>query len=951
MGGNRIGTEEIESALLLDTEHADSPVANCVVVGLPDAILGCAPCAFIVPRPPRTSLRPEEEGRLRQTVKQQVGIVPSRFVIVPALPETHSGKYMRSLLRALGTDASHLPNIGAVKNPECIEPLREAIRAAADRDTHAAEAAPTPARQTAAELMPQILEHARRLTGNEIRPSSPLMSAGLTSLGSVNLVAALQAHTGLALPPTLVFEHATPQAIAAHLASLQQPPQQLQQQQQQRPSSTTERAQIGIVGASSRWPGDCVASSDLQRLATRAVDAVSEVPPGRWEVPSLGATDASHTLTAGFLASIQGVQLFDRGCFGVSLAEALETDPQQRLLLQAGLQTFAHASYSRNQLTGSQAAVLLAISNQDWGLEKLLGGSRGASTYAATGGAISIAAGRISFALGLHGPCESVDTACSSSAVAAHMTALHISATDCSYALTAAVTLVLTPHTSVVYARTGMLSPDGRCKTWDAGANGYVRGEGVGAIVIRETATDSDPFVTSSLATLCSSSVLHDGTSASLTAPNGRAQVSLICQAVGRAATAPALIESHGTGTTLGDPTEVRALTRALDRAAVSGIKSAVGHLEPAAGMIGLQVAMLALEHRESAPNAQLRTLNPHIESALHLVVQNWMLPSQGSRMAASAAANAGLSSFAYSGTIAHVTLAACSGAGSECSNSIFSAMLFRRRILQWAKSSRGVQSDPSVTLPFLGTVANTSDSSVIWEQQFTAFELAFLQDHRVATVSLLPGTCYIEMARAVVRAVHDGAKTFDLTAVAFSTILFLDELDAKPTIRVALDSTLGSVGITSRFGTAAWDMHSTMDLKLCKQTSAILSLSSVQARVSDEAVAAEQYYKCTGNDYRGEFRSMQEASACNSGAEVLSHIVYDSTETERVHLRSCAWLGEPARTRACTRCYGPRMRRVGILRARCDPFCARAVCTQMRVFTRLSGGLTMAVAHSTLHP
>eukprot|EP00966_Prymnesium_polylepis_P254491 5880583-Prymnesium_polylepis.1 len=271
----------------------------------------------------------------------------------------------------------------------------------------------------------------------------------------------------------------------------------------------------------------------------------------------------------------------------------------------------------RAALQNSDTGVFLGITNADFGT--MLAGS--SSVHAATGGTISIAAGRISFALGLLGPCSSIDTACSSAVVALHSAALSLGAADCPVALVTAVSLMLVPHVSISYARAGMLSSDGRCKTFDGSANGYVRGEGVGGMVVASSSHNDTESLLPMM--LCGSAVRQDGTSASLTAPSGSAQISLLQKALGRAAATgaaqPTAIEVHGTGTPLGDPIEVRALAQAPPAAAgagartLGGVKANVGHLEPAAGLCGLARAAATLSEGHAPPNAQLRVLNAHL--------------------------------------------------------------------------------------------------------------------------------------------------------------------------------------------------------------------------------------------------------------------------------------------------------------------------------------------------
>ena len=910
VGGNRIGTEEIESALLLDHAHSDSPVGNCAVVGMPDTVLGSSPCAFIVLSPPHTLLTAAQEGRLRAGVQTQLGVVPKLFIVIPALPETYSGKYMRGLLRALVSEGMSVPDVGALRNTECLEPLKHAVRTAINANTDyfplpmpLASCAKALTDESASIDVEIIVELARRLTGNhEIRSATPLMAGGLTSLTSIHFVAALQGQTSIKLSSTLIFEHGTPLAIARYLTTnTGQPPHLLSDR------SGARLARVVVRAASGRWPGSSEHGAQFCWQVGTAPNAAGIVPPDRWAnvVADAHSEPGNDARIARFLSSLHGIELFDRVRFGISEAEARATDPQQRLLLEASTWVFAAAVLPMDGLAGSNVGVALAVSNADWNSMQFVSTNQllrhdhaaaaSTSVYAATGGALSIAAGRLSFVLGMQGPCESIDTACSSTVVGMHLATLHLRIGDCPQILTATATLVLAPHVSVAYARAGMLSPEGKCKTFDTRANGYVRGEGVGAAVLES----EDLHITASgtLAQLCGSSVRHDGTSASLTAPNGSAQAILIRDAGARAALEsqrPALIESHGTGTALGDPTEVRALAQVLPHANLSGVKASTGHLEPAAGMVGAHMLMAALRMRRSAPNAQLRTLNVRVAAAFDPQSEGWVLPvvttglvQAVSCVSASLTSLGRVSSFGYSGTIAHAILATTGEYIKASANTV--VVGFRRRTYLNPTQSQEIKSAARV-VPMLGSRTTWTGLEATWEQHLTAHELAFLQDHRVGSVPLLPGTCYIEMARAMVRVIF-GNTGFALTSVAFTAILFLDdELDGARTIRVGLQRSHGTVALSSRRQDASWETHSSMELKLRSDTPETLELAAVQARCTQH-VSAEQFYERCGNDYHGEFKAMSNAWGREAGEEIISRVAYERIEAEHVHLRSCAWL------------------------------------------------------------
>ena len=423
------------------------------------------------------------------------------------------------------------------------------------------------------------------------------------------------------------------------------------------------REPIAIVGIGIRAPGGVVDLDGFAELLWNGTDAIGPVPPERWPVEAWFDEDADapgkmYTREGGFIAA---VDQFDAEFFGIAPIEAASMDPQQRLVLELAWEALEDAGRAPASLAGSRTGVFLGIANNDYG-RALFAHPELIDPYFSSGNAFSIASGRLAYLLGLHGPAVSIDTACSSSLVALHLACQSLRAGECELALAGGVNLILTPEINVNFCKAGMMSRDGRCKTFDAAADGYVRGEGGALIALRrlkDALADGDRI----LAIIRGTAVNQDGRSNGLTAPNGPAQEAVIRAALQAAGVAPAQIgyvETHGTGTSLGDPIEVNALGAVLSegrvpdsKVAIGSVKTNVGHLEAAAGIVGLAKAVLALRRQAIPPHLHFSTPNPYIDWAtlpvtVPVKAQPW--PADGPRYA-------GVSSFGFSGTNAHIVL------------------------------------------------------------------------------------------------------------------------------------------------------------------------------------------------------------------------------------------------------------------------------------------------------
>lgn len=423
---------------------------------------------------------------------------------------------------------------------------------------------------------------------------------------------------------------------------------------------------IAIIGMGCRFPGGADSPTAFWQLLYDGVDAIDRIPSDRWNIQDYYDSDPKapgkmYVREGGFVPNLQN---FDAPFFRISPREALSLDPQQRLLLEVSWEALENAAIAPEQLVGSQTGVFIGICGNDYWHRLVQRNPDTIDAYLTTGNTHSMASGRLSYIFGFNGPSLSVDTACSSSLVAVHLAVTSLRNRECDLALAGGVNRLILPEISINFAKANMLSPDSRCKTFDAAANGFVRSEGCGAIVLKRL-SDAVASGDNILAVICGSAVNQDGRTSGLTVPNGSAQQAVIRQALLNSKLEPAQIsyvEAHGTGTLLGDPIEVEALGAIFDRdlslekpLLLGSVKTNIGHLEAAAGIASLIKVVLALQHDKIPPHLHLKNPNPHISwDKLSIEVPtkpiSWPRGEQ-QRIA-------GVSSFGFSGTNAHVILA-----------------------------------------------------------------------------------------------------------------------------------------------------------------------------------------------------------------------------------------------------------------------------------------------------
>ncbi|PNQ41088.1 hybrid non-ribosomal peptide synthetase/type I polyketide synthase, partial [Ralstonia solanacearum] len=606
-------------------------------------------------------------------VSMNVGVTPDIIVLVKAgsLPRTSSGKIRRQQCRADFLE-DRLPVMARWDRPVlAASPAPAIVPVVAAREPVAASAAAVPAVEARlrAELAARL-----GLDAEAIDREQPFAFYGLDSMAAVQWAEALSVWLQVPVAPVVFWEHPNIATLARFLAE-QAAVNGGDRRGDNRPADAmpavpvqTADEPIAIVGLSCRLPGADDADAFWEALVGQ-VDAIGAVPDARL---AAGTFDERHAdvppqvRLGGFL---ERVDAFDAAFFSISPLEAGRMDPQQRLTLEVAWQALEDAGIAASGLAGSTTGVFIGISTHDY--EGIQGrADNELSVYSATGNAGSIVANRLSYFLDLRGPSLAIDTACSSSLVAVHAACQSLRNGESTLALAGGVNLVLSTMSSEPFARAGMLSPDGRCKAFDASANGYVRGEGCGVVVLKKLSDaqrDGDPV----RAVILGSAVMQDGRGNGLIAPNGSAQAAVIRQALARARLRPeqiGYIEAHGTGTALGDPIELNALKSvfahgpAAGRCAVGSVKTNIGHLEAAAGVASLIKVVLTLEHGTIPANLHYREPNPHASldgSALSIASRSQPWPGNaGSR-------HAGISSFGFGGTLAHMIVAqAPAGAG-----------------------------------------------------------------------------------------------------------------------------------------------------------------------------------------------------------------------------------------------------------------------------------------------
>lgn len=496
------------------------------------------------------------------------------------------------------------------------------------------------------------LSELMQIKKESIDVNEPFAAYGMDSLKAVQLSGDLETLLNKELPATLVYDYPTINLLSAYLNEGET----VSTVSTEATVSTVADAHepIAVVGIGLRFPGANNVSEFWNNLKN-GVDSIREIPEGRWDKSKLNKN------TVEFGGFVDDVDKFDPMFFGISPREAIQMDPQQRFTLETAWQALEDAGINPESLAGTNAGVFIGICTYDYsrystGRKELF------DVYTGTGTSLSIAANRLSYVYDFRGPSIAIDTACSSSLVALHTACESLRSGQSSIALAGGVNLLLAPDWNVVFTEADMLAPDGHCKTFDASADGYVRSEGCGIIVLKKLSDaikDSDRIYS----VIKGSAINQDGKSNGLTAPNGPSQEEVIKSALANAQVKPSQIsyfETHGTGTPLGDPIEVNSLTKVITKERspenicyIGSVKTNIGHLEAAAGIAGVIKTSLALYNKEIPKHLNYSKLNPEIlleDKPVKVADKNIEWNGTGR--------HAGISSFGFGGTNAHIILA-----------------------------------------------------------------------------------------------------------------------------------------------------------------------------------------------------------------------------------------------------------------------------------------------------
>lgn len=628
-----------------------------------------------------------------------------------------------------------------------------------------------------------VVEAALRVVGDEsitaesIPMSEPLLELGIDSLGAVEFRNHLTSQLGVKLPATTLFDYPTLEAISDFVVTQVKPL--LSTESVLLSTSFSIRKSLGqskpadfklaIVGMACRLPGHSNSLNQFWNMLSNKTNCVSEVPLTRFNAERFFDSDpnalgCSYVKRAAFITD---AEMFDNKFFHISDAEVALMDPQQRLILEVAYDACVSGGFNRKSLNGKDYTVHIGCSNFDWHYMDANNNPYTSSPFSCTGGSMCLVSNRVSYLLGLRGPSMTIDTACSSSLISLDAAVHKVLDGASDGALVGGVNLMLSPQLFIGFSKTRMLAPDCRCKTFDARADGYARGEGAAAALLLPCfsgdAAELDGIVPNGskiFGYVLGSAVNHVGRGSTLTAPNGPSQKACIAQALSNAKLPPdavCMIECHGTGTSLGDPIETRAIatlfgpSRVMSKNAGGGsliastaasggstlalgaLKTNIGHLEGSAGIAGFVKLVLSLMHRTIPPNLHFNSINPHIDfGGLPVTLPQNCTPLEVSK--SHVGAIGGVSSFGFGGANGHVIV---EGAPTPIDLTSLESREWQRSAHRWTTTSH----------PLIGRrVVDPVTGVVVYATEIREDIRAIFADHVIRDVPLVPGAAFVEL-------------------------------------------------------------------------------------------------------------------------------------------------------------------------------------------------------------
>ena len=486
---------------------------------------------------------------------------------------------------------------------------------------------------------------------------------GIDSMMVIELKNNIQKDLSYAIPTSALFNYANVKELSEYVLTQLIKETNAKEEISEKKKDITYTGPIAIVGVGCRFPGGVKDIDSYWEMLSQGKDSLREVPDQRWNLnyyydSTPGKAGKMYARQGGFLSQIDR---FDADFFGISPREALSLDPQQRLLLEVSWEALENAALPLKTIHEETTGIFIGIGQNEYAQSLAQQGAENIDAYSGTGNGTCFSAGRISHILGTEGPSIAIDTACSSSLVSVHLASQSLRQGECDIALAGGVQLIISPNTHIFLSQAKALSPTGKCHTFSAEADGYVRGEGCGVIVLKrlEDALEKGDHI---LGVVKGSAVNHDGKSSGLTVPNGKSQTDVIKKALNNAglkASDIGYIEAHGTGTALGDPVELEAIGMTMDEEQrnsilVGSVKTNIGHLEAAAGIAGLIKVIASLEHQQIPAHLNFKNPNPYVDwnqLKIEIPKKLTLWPEiKGKR-------RAGISSFGLSGTNAHIIL------------------------------------------------------------------------------------------------------------------------------------------------------------------------------------------------------------------------------------------------------------------------------------------------------